>query len=386
MGTTPAPSSSVDDNARLVALNDMLADGAERMFHALDLPYREAGPVVVGCCPVHGGDNPTSFNLFTDGHSTRGNWVCYSRSCQTHFRKTPLGFIRGVQSHRKFGWAGPGDKTTTFVSAVQWACGHLGVTLADLRPDSPLTEKRAFARRIESFARREGYARSWPLDAPQRWLKIPSSYFLGRGFREETLRRYMVGEGAGRAWGRAVAPILDKGGQSVVGLTGRSVFPQCDPDKGGCGLYHPPGPCPSEERRGLWVKWKHSPGFDPGRSPYNAWWALPHIRRTGVAVLVEGVTDVWRLEEAGIPYSMALYGVSLQDAQQVVLEQSGGMTVVLVLDPDPAGRKAQEEMARSLSRLFRVKTVTTRQDVGDMPVEDVVAEIVPQIRKWEVRQ
>ncbi len=48
-----------------------------------------------GCCPVHGGDNPTAFTIYVkDGVQL---WHCFTRECQHDFPSDVIGFIQGVE-------------------------------------------------------------------------------------------------------------------------------------------------------------------------------------------------------------------------------------------------------------------------------------------------
>ena len=59
-----------------------------------------------GACPVHGGDNKQALNLYKqNGDKDIFHWRCYTQHCESHFKKTILGFIRGCLSHQKYNWS-----------------------------------------------------------------------------------------------------------------------------------------------------------------------------------------------------------------------------------------------------------------------------------------
>lgn len=87
------------NNFELISdLQDDLCDDLPRLFEKLGVELYEQGKRFAGCCPIHGGDNPTAFNIYPDGVTMRGYWVCRSRHCEHKYKATPMGFIRGVLS------------------------------------------------------------------------------------------------------------------------------------------------------------------------------------------------------------------------------------------------------------------------------------------------
>ena len=122
-------------------------------------------------------------------------------------------------------------------------------------------------------------------------------------------------------------------------------------------------------------------------SCYN--YAKDYIKESGVAILVEGPGDVWRLEEAGIHNSLAVFGSSLTDSQQIILESSGALCLVLLFDTDSAGTKAKEKVQSSLSRMFNILNPDFPEgykDIGEMKTEEVKEFLVPILEKLICRR
>jgi len=69
-------------------------------FFGLDL--RLYGNKMIGCCPVHKGDNKTAFNLWPRS----GFWVCRSHNCHEVFDKTFDGFLKGLYAANYKNWDG----------------------------------------------------------------------------------------------------------------------------------------------------------------------------------------------------------------------------------------------------------------------------------------
>ena len=62
----------------------------------MELPNRYSFP-----CPIHGGNNSEGCSIFTDGHSSKGNWKCWTQHCEEDFTSNLFGFVRGVMAHNR---------------------------------------------------------------------------------------------------------------------------------------------------------------------------------------------------------------------------------------------------------------------------------------------
>jgi hypothetical protein len=82
-------------------------DVLEELLSELGVDYKKSHKMLFGKCPVHGGDNPTAWNIFKDGDTVRGNWVCYTKGCHKKWKNTLSGFVCGVlnrDSNRQISW------------------------------------------------------------------------------------------------------------------------------------------------------------------------------------------------------------------------------------------------------------------------------------------
>jgi 5S rRNA maturation endonuclease (ribonuclease M5) len=375
------------DHARINTLGEIASYRVEELMDALGVKLRLSGKMYVGCCPVHGGSRPNAFNLYPDGHSLRGNWVCRTKGCDRVFKRTIIGFVRGVLSHTEAGWTDECGKDSNLYpwnKTIDWLCQFVGQKLADIKVDAAMVERKKFIAQAAAIGTTpELLAKGWRREDVRSRLVLPSPYYLSRGFLAETLDHFDVGESkaGGPMTHRVVVPVLDRDGRKVVGATGRSLWPMCRD----CELWHDPkAECPQGECRGLpsVAKWRHTEGFHREHHLYNYGLAKDDIRRTKTVVVTEGPGDVWRLYEAGVRNAVALFGVVLNDPQQVLLEVSGAMNVILLLDADRAGALGIADIKRALGRTFRVSAPAfSQKDIGEMSVELVRKEIVPFIDK-----
>ena len=370
--------------AKADALQEIASYRLDELVESLNVDLARNSKMFIGCCPVHGGDRRDALRLYHEGHTTRGNWVCYTRHCESHFNRSLLGFVRGVLSHQRYNWAGPSDRRVTFPETVDFVSSFLGLKVRDVKIDADEIEKRKFAARMRAMLRTPQALTSISLtrDKIRPHLIIPADYYLGRGYSASVLDRYDVGlyRHADRELSNRVAvPVFEDAGKYVVGFTGRSVFGKCKK----CNFYHGPAvACPKGYAEQVnAAKWRNHPkDFNVHSFLYNYWAAKAAVRETGVIVLVEGPGEVWRLVEAGVSNACALFGCRLTDEQQVILERSGAMTVVLLLNNDEAGRKGREDAKRRLSRSYRVVCPELKtNDLGDMSTESVRSEILPVI-------
>lgn len=315
-------------------------DNIGDMLDALDVKYTQSHRRIFGPCPIHGGDNPVAWNLYPEGDVVRGIWCCYTKNCQEKWKKTLVGFVHGVL-------AAKGHSLQSWRDAVKWMAEFLGYKdIADVKtPDAGTLERQGFnnvMRRL-SIKPNTHVERTWQPTSYRKAVQIPSQYYIDRGYSADILRKYDVGY-ASRT-NRSVVPIYDDVHKTIVGMTARTHWPQCPL----CQYYHEPNAkCPTTTGDQInSCKWKHSPGFEASNYLYNFWFAKPHIESTGTIILVEGPGDVWRLEEAGIKNSVAIFGTTLNEEQLVLLESSWAMNAVVLTDNDKGGQLAAIDIKKN---------------------------------------
>ena len=172
-----------------------------------------------------------------------------------------------------------------------------------------------------------------------------------------------------------MVPIYDEEGETILGFTGRSIFSECDE----CSHHHDP-----KKECHFSPKWKHTAGFNKENCLYNYWYAKDHVLDTGVIILVESPGNVWRLEEAGIHNSVAIFGTHLNQNQKKIIDESGALSIVCLLDNDDAGVTGSKKIQEMCSKMYRIYFPTLNtNDVADMNVDAVTNDIKPLISKIE---
>jgi hypothetical protein len=286
----------------------------------------ESSGDLVGGCPVHGGDNRTGFRCFPTGQ-----WRCWTHQCHETFGGDPMGLVWGLLVARD--GVDPG-----FPGAIAF-CRRLlgGLPTAE----SGAIEEVRFAGQINRLAMRpRTQPATYSVAEVTGRLRVPSEYFVGRGYPADILSAFHVGDPLedkpGPLRGRAIVPLLDPAGERVVGFSGRLRLPSVEKS-----------PLP---------KWLHQPdGLLRGDLLYGWHLAADEIQKTGTVFLVEGCPDVWAWHAQGIRNAVGLFGTTVTDFQQVLLERSGALEVVLGQDNDEAGEAGAASSARRLGAAFTVR-------------------------------
>jgi 5S rRNA maturation endonuclease (ribonuclease M5) len=297
----------------------------------------------------------------------RGYWNCYTKGCHKKHGSNLVGFIKGVLTNQQ-------HKDITSKDAINWLVEFNGFTQLDEipLPDNFILDRRRQTIRDYYFnGNQDNHSKKKLLNKWQarQKIKVPSQYYLKRGYSKEILERYDVGE----AGDRVVVPVYNMEYEGVIGSTSRSIHDQCTQ----CKLWHSPAEqCPSKKKFGEFIhaaKWFNK-NFDKGNSLYNLWHnqTKKAIEKHGRVIIVEGPGDIWKLEEAGIHNCVAMYGVELSDSQTMLLYEHFVHQVALLLDNDKAGKYAIDILQDRLKREFMLFTGDyASKDIGETNSEDI---------------
>jgi DNA primase len=313
-------------------------------------------------CPIHGGDNITALNLYPEGDTYRGNWKCRTHQCEKIFKSSIIGFIRGVLSHQQHGWSEDGDKAVPFSEALKFASDFVDLDLDNIKINKTQKNKQSFISQVSILTTDTNANKKAEISRKQirQLLKLPSAYFLRRGFSTEILDKYDVGDCLNpkrEMYNRAVVPIYDMSHKFMVGCTGRAIDDNLKP------------------------KWKHSDGFKAENNLYNFWYAKEHIAKLREVILVESPGNVWKLEMAGIHNSVAMFGANLADKQKMILDTSGAMTIIVITDNDNAGEEARKQIQKKCEKIYNIQHIRVSQnDIAELTIDQINTEIKDRIR------
>lgn len=368
---------------QLKVICDSLCDNIDKLFNVLDIDnLRTNGKMLVGECPIHNGDNQSAFNLYPDGDSYRGNWKCRTHNCDKIFKGSIIGFIRGVLSNRRYSWQKNGDSTASFQETIEFIEEFLGNKLDNIKVCKKEIEKKIFTNIVKNIVDSDTalIKNRVSRNSVRNSLIIPSQYFISRGFTKEIIDKYDVGlcdKPEKEMYNRAVAPVYDQNHKYIVGCTGRSIFEECSI----CSSFHDPSRnCPNSEEKWKFSKWKHNFDFKSQNYLYNFWYAKDTIMQTSKVILVESPGNVWKLEQCGIHNSLALFGSNFSDRQKIILDGSGAMTIIVVMDNDPAGEKAREIIYAKCKNTYNIMDIKiSKNDVADLTCEEIELQIKSKI-------
>ena len=285
-----------------------------------------------------------------------------------------IDLVRGILSRVNYGWEKEGDKEATFKESVDFLLKFLKKDFDSLEADNHNVEKLHFNNLVNTLsseaAKKSGITQQMYRDR----VEVPCKYYLDRGFSAKVLEGYDVGYCTNPRkpmYQRAVVPIYDNNHEFIVGCTGRSIFDKCPK----CNNYHDP-----KEKCRHFPKWMHSKGFQKEKWLYNYWVAKDEIAKTGVAILVESPGNVWRLAEAGIHNVVAIFGTAFNNDQKNLLDESGALSLVCLMDNDDAGQKAAKKIEEQCGRLYRLYFPSfDAADIAELNVDTVTSDIKPFI-------
>ena len=387
MATVTSHHTMTNSNEQMRQLSLKILDNIERIFELFGVEYKDSKNKFYGPCPIHGGDKHNAWNLYKD-IEFGGLWKCRTHQCEQIFKSSPIGFVRGLLSRHKRGWEDPKDvdKIFSFKETIKFLEGFLGYKVDEAcEADETVAEKQRFVKSL-SYLTTQAKTKAELLtrEKVRQKLIIPAKYYIERNYSADILDRYDVGlctEQGKQMHNRIVAPIYDDNYGHMIGCTGRTVYPYCDE----CKCYHPNfGKHPKDPKSPYWAKWRHSFGFRSEDHLYNYWFAKPHILSNGVAILVESPGNVWRLEESGIHNSVAMFGAKLNVGQKTILDRSGAMSLVVLMDNDAAGKIAAEIIYQMCHRTYRLYFPKfSGEDIGEMSKDAVTAEILPIINQLQ---
>jgi len=368
--------SKYKDQAKINELTEVVLDNLEDIYDYFDVEHHRGQKVYFSECFIHGGDNKTALNLYYDA-DYRVHYKCRTHGCEAHFGTSLLSMIRGGLSRIKHDWSVPGDKTVSFDETIEFLLDRYNLDFNGLKGQAIDTGNHEFNKMVSGLS--GGKVRGTiTRDFYRERVEIPSQYYMQRGYGIEVLDDYDIGtcKTYGKPmFNRAVVPVYDDVGETIIGFTGRSVFEQCDK----CKSYHDP-----KKDCHFFPKWRHTKGFEKEKALYNYHKAKDHVISSGVIILVESPGNVWRLEESGVHNSVALFGTSLNPPQRHLIDESGALTVVIIMDNDEnqAGQEAAEKIREQLERTYRVYIVDiNKNDVGEMSTNEVTEDILPLINQ-----
>jgi DNA primase len=271
-------------------------------------------------CPLHGGQNPTSFVW----NYMNGLWYCFT-DCGTG--GDIFDFIADVYDL---------SVEHEFKTIIQRTAEELHIDISNLelgeRTSAILRENRQW---LEFISRRQ-IKDNPPFDIS----RIGEQFYLNsyRNFTKETID-FFKGRYS-NIFNRIVVPLIDRNGE-IIGVSMRRI---------------------NEAEQS---KWLHRPKHVNTRTLlYNQCNVTPDKP----LFIVEGAFDVWNLHQMGITNVVATLGAHLTEEQkQMIIQQY--IDVVLAYDSDMAGKMATKKAIDMLKHCVNLSVLDLGKihDCGDIP-------------------
>lgn len=316
-------------------LEEKVCSNIHLLLEKLDInSYFEQGDKIITSCPIHGGDNERAFVLYLTGEKYCGNWKCFTRGCEGNLYDLVSQLLNiSIEESKDY--------------------------LADMYSGSQ------YQPRI--IQKKNNNKICMDIDEFKEGVIIPSLYYIRRGFSKNVLNYFSAGfcnKKSNNMFLRTAIPVFNLDKTGIIGVVGRSVFEECVNCKS---YHHPNSKCIEGWKSGIYSKWKNSPGFYSGETLYNIW----NIEGD-TAIVVEGISDVWRMVEAGYNNTVSIFGMVIKPQQHLLLKEKGIKNLILVQDNDDAGDKGIEIFKNKYGRdyTYEVKR-PPKKDVSLMTTKEI---------------
>jgi len=331
-----------------------LTENIRDILNLLGIEYQDYHNRITFQCPLHDSNKSDSLSILLEGSNKNGLWCCWTQRCETKYGYGLFNLVKGILSVQQ-------NKDISNNEVYKFVKKYAEVSNynSDLNQYSKLVSTKP--KDIKYNIEREKIRNS---------IQIPAKYFINRGYSPEILNKYDIGTCTTKGkkfFTRIIVPVYDEN-YNYVGCTSRSPNPECNK----CGGYHI-GKCPSNNLEKFWSsKWLNSDDFYCGNHLYNIWFAQEQIIKTGTIILVEGPPDIWRLAEAGIYNSIAVFGDKLTEEQQNKLNNLPVFNMVILTDNDKAGKTARSNIELQCKRYYNIiHKQTINKDCGDSSTQEL---------------
>ena len=321
---------------------------------------KSGGHTFKGLCPFHAEKTP-SFTV----DAARGLFYCFGCNEGGNIYH----FIQKVES-------------LSFPEAVEWLARRVGYDLRyeEMRPG----EQKAAGLRARLVAANDAAARFFHealMNSPD--AEEARRYLGRRGFKRDVAQRWKLGFAPGRdalcrhllAAGFKQDELLQAGlirlserdGKPYDVFRSRIVFPTSNLQGDVVGF----GARALGDVQPKYLNTSETPVFQKSRLMYGLDRAKSAISR-GIAIVVEGYTDVIALHEAGVAEAVATNGVALSESHFELLKKFT-QRAVLMFDADEAGKGATErgfELQNKLGLEVLVAPLPAGRDPADVVATD----------------
>lgn len=297
------------------------------------ISLRKAGTSYKGLCPFHDDTTP-SFSV----SPVKGVYKCFACGAAGNA-------VKFVMQYEQM----------TYWEALRWLAKKYNIEVKERQMTSQ--EKQQASMRESMFIINEWASRYFQdvLHSSTDGKAIGLQYFRSRGFRDDIIKKFMLGYSLPRRDSLAMAALeagykkeflLNTGlcferqtGELTDRFSGRVIFPWLSLSGKVTGFG---GRLLDSRTKGVMQKYVNSPDseiFHKERELYGIFWAKKAIAKHDLVYMVEGYTDVLALHQCGIENVVANSGTALSVFQIRMLHRFTS-NIVLLYDGDAAGQHA----------------------------------------------
>ena len=328
---------------QLNQIKKQLSENPELVFNKLGIEYEVFSDNIYCICPAHeGSDNPRGCSF----SKKLGIWKCWTKGCQEEYGNDIFGLIKGTLSKNH-------AEKIEFKNILKWITKEFKLR-SDYKKQDEVSED-SFQSTINIFKKSIESQEEKEIEINHKYT-CPSEYFLKRGFAEETLLHFGIGDCNDKTCmnNRSIIPIHNDVGNKIVGVIGRSTNDYKIPKF----LIHPVG-------------------FDKRYYMYNFHRAIPKAIETNCLFITEGQGDVWKMYEAGVCNCVSVFGKTITEQHLSKLNKFPITHLIILMDNDQAGRESKIQIKRNLSRSYTLTFPTlNKKDVGEMRVKEIKSSIL----------
>lgn len=307
----------IKSNININKVTELLENSGSKNLRKLGDTYR-------GTCPIHGGNNDTSFSY----NPEKNLWACFTE-CGGGDIFTLVAILYDI------------DIDTHFKEVVSKTAEVLEININGMTFENHTEDYKKEMKSWLQYALKREEIFNQPYDLK----KLGTRYALKsyRGIEESLLRQF--GIGYLKEMNRFIFPIFDSSGEAI----GASLRANGD----------------------MKPKWVHRPkSIKTGQVLYNLNNCIGRFRAVYV---VEGMMDCIRLISIGIENVVATFGAKLTDEQKMLFLKNFD-EVILCFDNDKAGETATRKSIQKLKKIMDVKVLEINEkfkDIGEiMSIEE----------------
>jgi DNA primase len=329
--------------------------------------------------------------LKRSGRTWKGN-------CVFHGEKTPSFHVYPEDKHFKcYGCGAYGDvfaflqklEGKEFPEVVKALAQEVGVEIPEGTEEDSAEARARRKERNEILAASDAAARYFAARLSSRHGDAAREYLDGRGVSEESRTRFRLGVSA-PGWSDLPARLKEKGlGLDALRKAGlvidrergegsydrfrnRLMFPIAAMDGQVIGFGGRALPLAEQPEKGAkYLNTPETPLYKKSRVLYGIDLAREAIRKTRVAVLVEGYFDVIGLHQVGVTNAVAVCGTALTPEHVELLGRCDCREVIVLFDGDSAGLAAPAKAAAALFPAgLSARVATLPADAGKVDPDD----------------